>query len=1074
MRPRSEPEAGLPRVALRLALAGVALVLIGIGFAPLNRIGADAFPAAEFVREARAIVLPSLAADAPSAWSHALALAQAWPGFAIAAAGQWDARLLGALHTLLAAGALVAFLACGRRHFSPRGLLGVAAAGVTLLLVTPTATRGTALGALGHAWWLLALAHLSLSATGESRRSRAIGWACGGLGLAAATLGLAASLAGLLRDLRSRDRVGAIAHGVLVAVGTLLAFQRDGSGDADIGSLLAAFGWPMEWGWGWPVLWAPLGVAVARWLFSGNEADARLAWVGPLGLATLFAALGFIVLRTPPPHEWLNFALLLNAASLAALPGAPQRRFVLGTVWLIVVANGFVQTVAGGRYGKFEPLGAEREIATDAAFRGVRVASTYAMRAYPSFHSVLPISVRAPLDVTLGAEPGGFGTARPEGLEAPDKLPFFSSWDAEQGAATHAEFRSGWLRTSAPLLQVRVAGTLRPPDTALVLVTADGREIAPLGGGGEIGRRWKRLNFAAPEEAFRIVARDRSGADWIAFTAPLEASDVMRTVAKITQTASWWSVAGVIALATAAWLGGRRWLGGASAVGFEWRVVPWLATFAFALFFAWHVDHIAGPNDAGGYINLAKTFASGRMLGEFQRLPLDEPAARDATLLIPSTAKATAAGGMAPEYPPGLPLLIAAAGAFLPLPAATTLTLWLHLVAGVLVVRFAARGFGLPDAWAWLAAGIGALNSVFLFHTLQPQSDGPSMVWITAAVAWAWAARERAGFAWLAGAATAVAVLMRPANVLCFLPVVACLIDRPRLLLRVALAGAPAALWLFWFNHRMYGSPLLTGYGEVTGWWAWEFVPTTLASYARWLPAIFTPVVVLAFAAPWLRVVSRRLLMVLGLWAGGFLVFYVCYWATYSDWFNMRFVLPGMPALIILGLHVLRALLARTRWRFLEPGARVGPSAALVALLLGATISDSVRRDLLYFVHACAAHRAPILWLNENVQGPAAIIAEHASNAVWHYSDFILLRAKHPAVRSPEFLARIEAAGLPVYAVNQHWERKGFVFGQGKGDGLPDLPGRWELRAVVWEGEYSLWRWHPPVGTESVKVPSAR
>lgn len=1066
MLPRPETASCLPRLALRLALAGLALILIGAGFAPLNKIGADVFPAAEFVREARAIVLPSLAADAPSAWSHALAFAQAWPGIAMAAAGQWDARLLGALHTLLAAGALVAFLASGRRHFSPRGLLAVSAAGVALLLLTPHATRGTALGALGHAWWLLALAHLSLSAAGQSHRSRVIGWVCGGLALAATSLGLAPALAALLRDLRSRDHAGMIVHTALVGGGAMLTAWRHGRGEADAGSLLAAFAWPMEWSWCWPILWAPLAVAVVRWLTRGGEADARLAWVGPLGLATLFAALGFTVLRTPPPREWLSFALLLNAASLATLPGAPRRRFVIGVVWLIVVANGFVQTVAGGRYGKFEPLGAERDAATEAAFA--------ALRADATLQRVLPVSARAPLAVTTGADRSGFSAARPEELALPDALPFFSSWDARQGAAIHAEFQSGWLRTSAPLLQVRVAGTLRPPDTALVLVTADGREITPLGGGGEIGRRWKRLNFAAPEEVFRIVARDRSGADWIAFTAPLEASEVMRTVAKITQTATGWSVAGVIALAAAAWFGGRRWFDGAGAVGLEWRVVPWLATFAYALFFAWHVDHIAGPNDAGGYINPAKTFASGRVLGEFQRLPLDEPAARDVTLLIPSTARATAAGEMAPEYPPGLPLLIAAAGAFLPLPAATTLMLWLHLVVGVLGMRFAARVFGLPDAWAWLAAGIGALNSVFLFHTLQPQSDGPSMVWITAAVACAWAARERAGLAWIAGAATAVAVLMRPANILCFLPLAACLIDRPRLLLRVALAGAPAALWLFWFNSKMYGSPLLTGYGKVTGWWAWEFVPTTLVSYARWLPAIFTPVVVLAFAAPWLRVVSRRLLLVLGLWAGGFLVFYVCYWATYSDWFNMRFVLPGMPALIILGLHALRTLLARTRWQFFGTGARVWPSAALVALLLGATIYDSVRRDLLYFVHACAAHRAPVLWLNGNIRGPAAIIAEHASNAVWHYSDFVLLRAKHPAVRSPEFLARIEAAGVPVYAVNQHWERKGFVIGRGKGDGLPDLPGRWELCAVVWEGEYYLWRWHPPVGTESVKVSSAR
>lgn len=1057
-----------------LALAGLAALLIGGGLAPLAQPSADVLPPAEFIREAGERVLPALAPEANLPWLQPDALAHAWHGIGLALTGQWDARVLGILQLGLAAAALVVGLAALARHLSPRAWLALGLGAVALLhFRLPAAGTGSA--ALGFAWWICAFLHLNLVSPEQGRARKTIGWIAAALGLAASSLGLAPILATLLHTWRTpAARSDRFIATLAAALGVALVAARGASATEGTTSW-QSLAWPLDWGWAWPVLWAPVIFVTGRWLLRADPTDAREAWFGRCGLAALLALPGFASWGIEPPAEWSRVALWLNLACLAALPGRATfaaRHLIAAAIWLIIVINGLVQLDAGGIYGRFEPR--EVEMATAAAEERAQAA---ALAADARLQAVLPLSERAALPVAPESSLRGFSSTRPAELAAPDALASWSSWDATRGANARGEFASGWLRSEASLLQIRVAGSLRPPETQVVLVTEDGREIGPLGETGEIGARWKRFNFPTPAGRFRLVARDDSETAWVALTAPVETSRVGRAFAKLAGTASLWLGLGVGALALALVLGRSRWAVGPRWPALEWRVVPWLALGAYGLFCAWHIDHIAGPNDSGGYLNLAKTLAGGDVLGTWRALPLDESAARDPSLYLPSTAKLNAHGEMVPEYPPGLPLMIALASTVLPLAAATSLVLWLHLVAGVLVMRFAARVFGLPDGWAWLAAGLVGLNSVYLFHTLQPQSDGPSLVWITAAVACAWRARERAGYAWLAGGATAMAVLLRPANVLCFLPVLACLYDRPKLLLRLALAGLPAALWLFWFNHRLYGSPLLTGYGKVVDWWAWRYIPPTLVAYARWLPEIFTPVILLAGAAPWVRALRSHAGVVLALWAGGFLAFYVCYWATYSDWFNMRFVMPGMPALLIAGLLVLRRWSQGKRWEFFPTSrtASAWPTVMLCAGLLGLTVSHGFRNDLLLFVQACASHRAPVLWLDEHVPGRAAVIAEHGSNAVWHYSDrHLLLRRTHPAVKSPEFLARIEAAGIPVYALNQHWERKDYVFGPQQGDGLPDLPGRWEPVATVWQGEYRLWRWHPPARGESVALPTAR
>lgn len=1020
---------------------------------------------AALVREANQHLLPALTAPAGAAWQHPLALARCWGVFGISLSGFWDARVLAILALALAGGGLATLLVQLGRVASPRRLAFVTLAGLGLELITARGAAGTGGHALAHAWFWLTLLQLSLTASERGPRARAVGWLAAALNLAASSLGFAAALAVLTRDLKSRaPRPQLVASGVLAALGAIVVFLRNGGGDAPaVHVLVAALKYPFGSPWFALFVWAPAAVALWRWLRADRATDS-LNLAAPLALAFLGATLGFALLGTETPPAWLALGLLVNAVALAALPWTPglgrARHLALATLWVIGVADALTQPLVSPPQGKYEPVAeTENDRARPAAA---------ALAAQPQIRAVLPPPLRPTLAVT--AAPGAsFGAATPAGLPAPDGLPYLSSWNATNGAGSQGEFRSALLTTRAAVLQVRVAGTLRPPETDLVLVTESGREVAPLDRDFTVENRWKRVNFPAPGEPFRVVARDHSAERWLAFTAPLEASRIGWFATKVARAWGWWTLAGALGAAAAVWLGFAGWRVTLSRD--EWRLMPWLALVAYALFCLPHVDNTAGPNDAGGYLNFAKTLTRGEVADEIKTFGDAFPALQDPTAHIPTTARVTPDGRMAPEYPPGLGLLIALAALVLPFAQASIAVFWVHIVGVVVVTRHAARVFGLSDAWAWLAGGLMGLSSVFLFQTLQPQSDGVSVFWVTLAIVFAWTARERPDHAFIAGAATALAVLIRPANALCVVPVFACLWNRPLALRNLILAGLPAALWLLWFNQREYGHPFLTGYGDVSTGWALGYVGPTLVSYAKWLPVMFTPVVLLVFGAPWVGGFAPRARLILGLWAGVYFAFYAAYWCTYDNWYNMRFVLPAMPAVLVLSLHVCRAALARTR-REIFPAdperAPLWPTVALCALLFGIAIGDTAQRHVIYWAHASRAHRVAADWLRDHAPANAIVLARHASNSVWHYTDFQLVRPDHAAVQEPDFLPQLARLGRPIYSINQHWERKDFQWGHGKGDGRPNLPGDWERLAVLWEGEYVVWRWHP------VKAEAAR
>jgi len=496
---------------------------------------------------------------------------------------------------------------------------------------------------------------------------------------------------------------------------------------------------------------------------------------------------------------------------------------------------------------------------------------------------------------------------------------------------------------------------------------------------------------------------------------------------------------------------------------FHWRVVPWLALVAYAVFFSNHIDATAGPNDSGGYLNSAKLLLGGHVTGEPRMIFGRAAGETDITPYLPSAFFPTATGRMVPEYPVGFPLEVAAVAKLTSLETAVPAVILLQLVLGVVLTWRLARLVGLPEGWAWLAAGIVGLSPVYLFQALQPQSDGPALGWVTAAVCFAWTSRERPWHALLAGFATALAVMIRPSNALVVLPVLVCLFGHWRQLGGWVLGGLPGGLWLLWYQNELYGSPFATGYGDIGTSFAWHFAPLTWKAYAQWLPVMFTPVVVLAVFSPGVRAIPVRVRGVLGVWAAAFLAFYTCYWCTYDNWYNMRFVMPAAPALVILGLFGLKGLTERAGLALFSRGAlwrTTVPSVALVAGLLGIVVADTRDRDVIFFMHANRNFAVAGRWARANFPLNAVVFAKPLSGPLAYYTDFVVVRSDHPKARSAEFFADIARAGRPIFALTSHWERRGFKWGAGRGDGYPDLPGRWERLASLCDGEILAWAWH--------------
>jgi hypothetical protein len=282
--------------------------------------------------------------------------------------------------------------------------------------------------------------------------------------------------------------------------------------------------------------------------------------------------------------------------------------------------------------------------------------------------------------------------------------------------------------------------------------------------------------------------------------------------------------------------------------------------------------------------------------------------AADAAALVPVTA-------------PGLPLMMAAAkflaghcAMFWVVPLTGALLVWVTFATGR---KLGSSGIGLAAAW------LVATSPAFLAMLVSPMSDVPAAAFWALAIFYALS--DSRGAAVAAGAAAAVAILIRPnlaplAIILVGWKLVCAIRDRerptPALLMCAGILPGPLIVAIV--NAWLYGSPISSGYGAFLTLFSIANVGTNLHRYGGWLIETQTSLAAIGIAVllipsralwpdrQWQRAAWLMASVVATVWA------LYCAYTPFDAWWYLRFLLPSWPAMS-LGAATLAARLMEHR-----------------------------------------------------------------------------------------------------------------------------------------------------------------
>ncbi len=486
----------------------------------------------------------------------------------------------------------------------------------------------------------------------------------------------------------------------------------------------------------------------------------------------------------------------------------------------------------------------------------------------------------------------------------------------------------------------------------------------------------------------------------------------------------------------------------------RWRRALFLGVLAatvagYVIFVGRHISPYAGGSDSSGYLNSARLLGRGeflvpaRVLRGHTATEFGETAFQPLGFLIQP-----ASGSMAPTYPTGLPLHLLAASWLVGWDhAAIAVNALAALVCGGLMWALA-RQLALPPVWAGAGVLLLWLCPLFIFSTIQLMSDLLALGWSLATLYCVIGARKNWQWGLACGAGLGVSVLVRPTNALLVVPIIVALGFQLRAYVPIILGGLPGAAFVAFYNWRVYGSPLTTGYGDVSSSFSRRFLPHNLAHFAHWIPFLLSPLIVAALAVPFLPVGKSRAFAVLASWFVLLTGFYAFYYHSGETWWYLRFILPAFPVLILATLAVLA-----TVW----PIAQTGPTArtVLAAALLAAAGGWQLRQCRLLDVFGIEREERTYpdaaRWAQHNLPDRSAVFCMQVSGAFFYYTKFLLIRWDQ--VAPDKFGSLLTAAaddGRPVYAALFPFEMPG---------ALERIGGRWTKLSTV--GQVTFWKRQP-------------
>jgi hypothetical protein len=286
-------------------------------------------------------------------------------------------------------------------------------------------------------------------------------------------------------------------------------------------------------------------------------------------------------------------------------------------------------------------------------------------------------------------------------------------------------------------------------------------------------------------------------------------------------------------------------------------------------------------------------------------------------------------------------------------------------------------------------------------------------------------------------------VWVRPTNFLLVLPLAFAMRWRWPLLLRAAIGALPIGAALAWYQSAQFGGPLHTGYGTAGEMLQAAIISKCAPHHLLWLVKTMSPLALLGLLFVLVdRRIDRWTRILLPVWIGIFFAFYMAY-DICSDWWDTRFLLPGMPALIIAPLLILQRF-STTRWRTVI--------AACLALVMLATPLVMARR-LQVFGYGQGELQWPrmVRWTEAQLPRDALLISGIFSGAFYYYADRFTVRWDQ---LSPDDYQLMRA-----YAgnANLHWYAMlSSVADTSEEEFVRRYPGRWTV--VGRNRDITLWR----------------
>jgi len=429
----------------------------------------------------------------------------------------------------------------------------------------------------------------------------------------------------------------------------------------------------------------------------------------------------------------------------------------------------------------------------------------------------------------------------------------------------------------------------------------------------------------------------------------------------------------------------------------------------------------AGGADSYGYVSEAGLFLNRQLTIQHDIIRQSPwPNAAETWAPLGYRASPHRPDAIVPLYPPGLPILMAAAqraagfcAAFVIVPLCGALTVWLTFVFGRQMLDSATAAIG--------AAILVATSPIFLYQLMNPMTDVPvTAAWTLALVL------SVAGWPAAAGAASGVALLIRPNLAAIAIALFGWLLLTGRRPLRFLLSLLPFAGVLGMINASLYEGATVSGYGTLEEIYSWSYAVTNARQFALWTLETQTPIVVLAVLylfAPRLFAPSRvpypRVLLVA---FGGAIKLSYLFYQPFDAWWYLRFLLPAWPIMMVITVAAIAALADRL-------GKPLGLAVSLVVVLLLAANGLRVAATRFAFEVGRAERRYVDVarFVEANTDRRAVMIALQHSGTIRLYAGRLTLRFDQldPAWfdRAVDFLT---ASGRHPYIVIQEDEEPAF------------------------------------------------